>query len=639
MPIKPKPIKINIKEPTPTAAERLHQSQQAIRKAKGLPDPSEYKKKAAQKKAEIDSMKEEKQPEALKPRNFVAKNAKTVGAGKHKDVKKSLKDIRGQKHKGKMEEEVEQLDELSKSTLSSYKAKADKDYADHNKEFSKAIKVRDTHLQKANIFSIRDRKPWPKEAGQAADKARYHSDQGDKRDKGLDAAEKRLKREEVELLDEMPESSMKTRDVHAHLKSKGWAVARTSGGHDIYKHPKAKNVIAVPRHKQLKAPLIKGILKSSQVSEEVMDEQLVKQGRFYSGEVKKPFKSNTIVTSVKEAVKLGGTGGRGNIYNYDRNPEPKDGSELENVPFHPKTEHQKKLKAALTDLGNKLKQTHPKLKEALGDPITIVKKGTNIKQKISPNSYETFKHHGFRKEETVQEGRASQRHPLEGHEYHKKSNEALVHIAKDAHKAAEAMKGHNTDAENKYRDQANDSATVRHFRQKSGMPDWYKKKYGHVNEEVELDEMVVVKTNKPIGTRVADIGPGGKEYNVKTDKAWDDSKKKQPQGADFAAQRRKERLAKNGRMDEDEDPCWKGYKMVGTKQKNGRTVPNCVPGKGVPAMKKESAQEPTEGEMKGKQQGMSRRAQIVKDAAKGKKSEGPDKFQKDPELSSEIHKT
>jgi hypothetical protein len=23
--------------------------------------------------------------------------------------------------------------------------------------------------------------------------------------------------------------------------------------------------------------------------------------------------------------------------------------------------------------------------------------------------------------------------------------------------------------------------------------------------------------------------------------------------------------------------CWKGYEAVGTKQKNGRTVPNCVP--------------------------------------------------------------
>ena len=26
-----------------------------------------------------------------------------------------------------------------------------------------------------------------------------------------------------------------------------------------------------------------------------------------------------------------------------------------------------------------------------------------------------------------------------------------------------------------------------------------------------------------------------------------------------------------------ENPCWKGYHPVGTKKKNGRTVPNCVP--------------------------------------------------------------
>jgi hypothetical protein len=90
--------------------------------------------------------------------------------------------------------------------------------------------------------------------------------------------------------------------------------------------------------------------------------------------------------------------------------------------------------------------------------------------------------------ESLEEGRPSQRHPLEGHEYHKKSDEALVHIAKDAHAAAEAMKSHNTTAENKYRDQANDSATVRHFRKTSGMPDWYKKKYGHIKEEDAYDK-------------------------------------------------------------------------------------------------------------------------------------------------------
>lgn len=87
------------------------------------------------------------------------------------------------------------------------------------------------------------------------------------------------------------------------------------------------------------------------------------------------------------------------------------------------------------------------------------------------------------KEEVLEEGRPSQRHPLEGHDYHKKTDAELTYIAKDAHEAAEAMKSHNTAAENKYRDQANDSATVRYWRQKHGMPDWYKKKYGHIKEE------------------------------------------------------------------------------------------------------------------------------------------------------------
>lgn len=64
-----------------------------------------------------------------------------------------------------------------------------------------------------------------------------------------------------------------------------------------------------------------------------------------------------------EAVTIGSVSGRGNIHNYDRNPGPKDGSELENVPFHAKTEKQKKLQNALTDLGKKMKETHPKLKE------------------------------------------------------------------------------------------------------------------------------------------------------------------------------------------------------------------------------------------------------------------------------------
>lgn len=32
-----------------------------------------------------------------------------------------------------------------------------------------------------------------------------------------------------------------------------------------------------------------------------------------------------------------------------------------------------------------------------------------------------------------------------------------------------------------------------------------------------------------------------------------------------------------GLKDPQDNPCWKGYKPVGTKKKGGRTVPNCVP--------------------------------------------------------------
>ena len=53
-----------------------------------------------------------------------------------------------------------------------------------------------------------------------------------------------------------------------------------------------------------------------------------------------------------------------------------------------------------------------------------------------------------------------------------------------------------------------------------------------VQEDIEqVDEKIKVKvsTDKPIGFKVADIGPGKKEYNVKTDKVWDDEQKKKTQ--------------------------------------------------------------------------------------------------------------
>jgi hypothetical protein len=188
----------------------------------------------------------------------------------------------------------------------------------------------------------------------------------------------------------------------------------------------------------------------------------------------------------------------------------------------------------------------------------------------------------------LQEGRPSQRHPLEGHEYHKKSDEALIHIAKDAHEAAEAMKGHNTQAENKYRDQANDSATVRHFRKKSGMPDWYKKKYGHVKEEVEqLDEKNVPTSPEKWAQAKAQAKSKFDVYPSAYANGWAAKKYKEMGG---------------------------GWKSVN----------------------EDSADDPSMAART-----LSRKAQIVRDTAKSRKDEkdeASDKFQKEPELSSDIQK-
>ena len=52
-----------------------------------------------------------------------------------------------------------------------------------------------------------------------------------------------------------------------------------------------------------------------------------------------------------------------------------------------------------------------------------------------------------------------------------------------------------------------------------------------LQKNVDKHNKAVVKTKKDIGSRVADIGPGGKEHNVKTDAAWDAAKKKVSEGA------------------------------------------------------------------------------------------------------------
>jgi predicted RNA binding protein YcfA (HicA-like mRNA interferase family) len=431
---------------------------------------------------------------------------------------------------------------------------------------------------------------------------------------------KKYKVESVEQLDEMPESSMKTRDVHAHLKKSGWSLKRTSGGHDVYGHPKSKENISVPRHKQLKAPLIRGIMKASRVSEETeVNEQiqtgrisyeLFKKGRHVSGPSKKPFQSFTQASPrvneehMKEAKDP-------REYDYEGDMAM---SQLRSLMFNAQDLIdmmddntnlpewvQSKITLAEDYISTAANYLRGELNEAANPAqqaaiaINMKKKGIKpkgmkeeVKDEYARKVAKYLKKKYNKEEVELTEGRPSQRHPLEGHEYHKKSNEALVHIAKDAHEAAEAMKSHNTTAENKYRDQANDSATVRHWRKKNGMPDWYKKKYGHVNEEIEYLEEKNAPTNPAL---------------------WSKAKA----------------LAKQ-KFDVYPSAYANGWASKWYKSKGGgwKTV-------------SEAVDEPSAAART-----LSRKAQIVRDAAKGKKQEqeeASDKFQKDPELSSDMQKT
>jgi len=454
-----------------------------------------------------------------------------------------------------------------------------------------------------------------------------------------------MKNEEAELLDEMPESSMKTRDVHAHLKKSGWSLKRTGGGHDVYSHPKSKEHIAVPRHKQLKAPLIRGIMKASRVSEEAeIGEQLEQKGKFVSGPVKKPYKSPTVASPMREAKDP-------REYDYEGDMAM---SQLRSLMFNAQDMMdlmeentnlpewvQSKITLAEDYVSTAANYLRGELNEEVKDEYArkvdkyLKKKYGKDKQPqgadfAAQRRKERLAKNGRMDEDTLEEGRPSQRHPLEGHDYHKKSNAELIGIAKDAHAAAEAMKGHSPQSENKYRDQANDSATVRYFRQKSGMPDWYKKKYGHVKEDVEIQE--------------SDAAWAASQEKRKEKKLTHNDQDKLGQVRALMA-REKEAKAKMKKedveLDEENKPTnpelWSKAKSMAKSKfdvypsayANGWAAKKYKEMGGDWKSVKEETEKPA-----------SRKAQIVKDIMKSKKNqdETSDKYQKDPEISSEIQK-
>jgi predicted RNA binding protein YcfA (HicA-like mRNA interferase family) len=311
--------------------------------------------------------------------------------------------------------------------------------------------------------------------------------------------------EQIQLLDEMPGANMDTRAVHKHLKKQGWSLTRSSGGHDVFTHPEAKHHIPVPRHRQLKAPLVRGILKQSQVNEAKDEQEYGYEGDMAMNQLETIIRHATYLkdmmkpdTDLPEWVQSKITLAQDYIqtacdYMTSEMKEEVKDEYARKVDKYLKKKYNKEeveLDEARMAASASTRAGLAKRNAGMPNKSNLSPAEEAAKKKESDASFARLMAYADKQKaktneevEQLEEGRPSQRHPLEGHEYHRKTDAELEYIAKDAHKAAEAMKGHNTDAENKYRDQASDSATVRYFRKKNGMQPWYKKKYGHVNEE------------------------------------------------------------------------------------------------------------------------------------------------------------
>jgi hypothetical protein len=261
---------------------------------------------------------------------------------------------------------------------------------------------------------------------------------------------------------------------------------------------------------------------------------------------------------------MGSRGGNIHMYNrIDTNPGPKDGSELENIPSKPKTELQKRLKSALSDLGDKMKKTHPKLREA----------------------------------------KDSQEYDYEG-DMAKSDLRSIIHNAQTLHDMIDDDTNLAEWCQSKITLAEDYISTVTNYMR------------SEMKEGIELDEKkklpglwANIHAKRKRGESPAK--PGDKDY---------------PKTLNIES------------MNEDDDPCWKDYKMVGMKNKNGRKVPNCVPKENVSSMKKEGVQDDPKADQMttddNKFPKKSRKAEIVRAAAKKMPSE--DQFQAKPVLDSQV---
>ncbi|CAB4124294.1 hypothetical protein UFOVP49_132 [uncultured Caudovirales phage] len=401
-------------------------------------------------------------------------------------------------------EEIEQVDELKKSTLSSYVQKAsaasNKNAYDAGKEMSKSPADSSTKVIKYNFGKI------------------------GKRSMGIQKAATKLAKEEAESVDESKSENIylvgHVKPEHRHLYS-GNTVVKVGGPYSKAHAKKAEKEFVGHPHFDYVAPHRASVKEEA----ESVDEKVVNKYAVGMAVAKKKYgygsepahdlpkkviaKGHEIAKKVhEETTRMKLQEFRAKLIESTTSPKVHDLTHMRDdrdVYDHTQTSDDIKDGDVMKLHGGRsaiMMKAWPVMHKGASEHLHALKSGTfhthdGGKYKKSAELASSLKEHhdhiaheaGVKEEvEQVTEGRPSQQHPLEGHPYHKKSNDELEYIAKDAHKAAEAMKSHNTTAENKYRDQASDSATVRNFRKKSGMPSWYKKKYSLGEEVKSIDE-------------------------------------------------------------------------------------------------------------------------------------------------------
>lgn len=334
-------------------------------------------------------------------------------------------------------------------------------------------------------------------------------------------------------LDEMVGASMgNTRKLTHHIQGLGWKLARTTGSHDVFTHSKSEQHIAVPRHKELKAPLVLSILKIAKVpklAEEV--EEL--------DELSKKTLGSYIEKSSHDDE------------DYDGSKSVKAGRE-----------------AGVTKAAYRTQGLSHK-------PNTA-----GLFKKYTAEETEIDEGRGFRGVNGARYREDDENHALDKGNWYIRAHGKNLTDAKGTLIPFSSMAAANAHAL-KHADKHGIPLTAMHLT-KSWMdaPDKMAEAY------MPAISASIAGSQGSMGRASAKAALLRKRAQGKTTPRNFVAKHAPTTGAGSHGNKKKENKDSHSFMEDsvveakkmkDTDPCWTGYEMVGTKKKNGKEVPNCVP--------------------------------------------------------------